>query len=132
MPVNKRRLTLRLETYNEQGEKIIEHIRQQARKAREEKQISQRELSLTVNRSKSFISKMEAGDLVPSVTDLLAMSLTLKKPLKYFLPGFAYYKPTDDELDGDEWELVRAYRKIKNDEAKKLAIKSVEGLSQIK
>jgi transcriptional regulator with XRE-family HTH domain len=124
--------SIRGEKFNEQGIQILEHIKEQAKKAREETELSQRELSNKVNRSKSFISKMEKGDVVPSVTDLLAMSIILEKPLKYFIPDFAYYKDAGEEVNGEEWELLKAFRRIHGKEVKRIAIRTIGELGQIK
>lgn len=126
------RIQIRIERFNEQGQQIADYIRTQAKKAREEKGLSQRELSFKVNRSKGFISKMESGDVVPSVTDLLAMAIILEKPLKYFVPAFAYFAGPEDKTNGREWELLSNFREIGSEELQELAIKQVRQLAEIK
>jgi hypothetical protein len=75
---------------------------------------------------------MENKEVLPSVTDLLAMTIVLEEPFKYFFPGFAYYKSTEDEPDGEEIELIEAFRKIKSKQAKRIAFNTIEQLAEIK
>lgn len=125
----KTRIQVRVETVNEEGEKILAHIRDQIRRARLEKDFSTRWLSQQVNRSSSFLSKVEAGNAEPSILDLVALTVTLQKPLKYFVP--TYYKERDEELTGEEWELVQHFRRIKSRETRKIAINTMQQLAEI-
>ena len=129
---NRSLFTSRTDTLNEKGEEIFQFFIKQEKKARDEKDLSQRDMSFLVNRSQGFISKMEKGEVLPSLTDLLAMTLILEKPFKYFIPSFAYYKSKEGETDGEEWELLQAFRKIKSEDAKRIAINTIEQLAEMK
>jgi len=128
----KRIIDLSITTLTERGQEVFDHFNEQERKARQRKGLSQRELSSKIGRSKTFISKMEKKEVLPSVTDLLGMTIVLEEPFKYFFPGFAYYKSTEDEPDGEEMELLKAFRKIKSKPAKRIAVNTIEQLAEIK
>jgi transcriptional regulator with XRE-family HTH domain len=128
----KRIIDLSITTLTEKGQEVFDHFNEQERKARIRKGLSQRELSSKIGRSKTFVSKMEKNEVLPSVTDLLAMTIVLEEPFKYFFPSFAYYKTTEDEPDGEELEFLKALRKIKSKQAKRIAFNTVEQLAEIK
>lgn len=131
MPKSKDKLRIELSArrVNEEGEKILDHIREQIRKARLEQNYSTRALSEEVNHSTSFISKVEQGHLQPGILDLVALTVILKRPLKYFVP--TYYKDSEGELTGEEWELIQHFRRIKNKETRKIAINTMQQLAEI-
>lgn len=123
------RIELTYRKVTSEGEAILAHIREQIKKARQQQNLSTRELSQKVNHSTSFISKVEQGTLQPGILDLLALTVILQKPLKYFVP--TYYKEKDEDLTGEEWELIRHFRKIKNDDTRRIAVNTMQQLAEI-
>ncbi len=108
-------------------EKLTNYIKEKVKEAREEQNLSQRELSRIIERSNAYIQQIESGRLDASILDLVGLSLALKKPIKYFLP---LYEKDEDELGAREWELLDHFRKIQDGEMQDLAVKQVAQLAR--
>jgi transcriptional regulator with XRE-family HTH domain len=124
------RIELTVRNVNDEGEKILKHIREKIKEAREEKDYSTRSLSQMVARSTSFISKVEQGKLEPGILELIALTVILQKPLKYFVP--TYFREREKELSGEEWEMIQQFRRIKNRETRQITIRTIGQLAEIK
>lgn len=127
-----RPITIQLDIFSksEQGEKVSAHIRRQIGDAREEKDLSQRELSKRIKRSSAYISQLEAGRIEPTALDLIAIAIALEKPLAYFFPQSI--KSDENGLSDKEWQLVWQFRRIKSSDAQDVAIKQVRQLADLK
>lgn len=126
----KTRIKFTITKTNEEGEKILNHIRERIFEARKEKDYSTRGLSQMMRRSESYISKLENGDVEPGILDLLSLTVILQKPLKYFVP--TYFKEDKEELSGEEWELVTHFRNIKDKGNRRFAIRAIEQFAGMK
>lgn len=98
------------------------------REARESEGLSQRQLSAIMSRSNAYISLVESKRLNATVLDLIGFVVALKRPLKYFLP---LDEVQDEEITGDEWELLTQYRKLKDEAIRKTAIKQIKELTKL-
>ena len=107
-----------------------EYVRKRIKKARMEKGISARALSTLIGRTPSYISSLETGRIETKIADLLAIAQATQQPIKYFMPN--RYKQKEQELDGEEYELVKNFRKIKTEDAKEIAQKTVKQLAGLK
>ena len=119
---------LRVGWRKEWEEKLTEHIKTRIRQAREEKGISQRELSRRLDRSNTYVQHLESGRLDLPVIDLVGLVFEFDKPLEYFLP---LEEKDKTKLSGREWELVQKFRGIKDDATKDFAIKQIAQLAKL-
>jgi transcriptional regulator with XRE-family HTH domain len=108
-------------------EKITRYLALRVKQAREEKGLSQRELSEALDRSKAYISQIEGGRLDTPVIDLLGMAFLFEKPLKYFLP----IEEQKGEPVGEELELLDHFRRIPDDAIRETAVKQVAELAKL-
>jgi len=108
-------------------ETIAKHLQKKIREARENKKLSQRELSQRLERSPAYIGHVENGRLDVTVIDLVGLIAELDESLEYFLPIGEKDKST---LSAEEQEIVKHLRKIKDDATRDLAIKQVAQLAK--
>jgi transcriptional regulator with XRE-family HTH domain len=100
------------------------------KEAREERGISQTELAKAIFKRRPSISEMENGRMYPDIQSLLLMSRYLKKPLSYFIPSFIRVFKEEDVLTSEEEELLLYFRRIRQSDQKRLAIKQLRVLSE--
>lgn len=100
------------------------------RRAREEKELSQRALASKIYRRQAALSEMENGKMEVSASTLMALSYHLEKPISYFFPE--RYNPHTklSEVSSLEEEiLVNIHKLDEKDQAKILAqIKAIINL----
>jgi transcriptional regulator with XRE-family HTH domain len=125
-------VNLSVKRFNDEGTKLLDFIRERIKTARTEAGISQRKLSQKVFRSNSYITRIENGDIEPGFTEIIAISMTLDKPLKYFLPA-QYTRDKDDQVrGGHEYDLVNHFRRITNEDIQRIGVKTVQDLAELK
>jgi len=90
------------------------------RKARLEAGISQSELAKFVYVSQAAISDMENGKREVSSTELLAMSVKLRKPIIYFFPESYVREEEQSKLSPLYQELVIQGKRLSNEDLKKI------------
>ncbi len=121
-------ILLRIGKRNKLEKDLSEYILSQLIKARKKKGLSQRQLGQMLRRSNAYISLVERLRLDLTVVDLIGLSLLLDEPIGYFLPISA---EDDGKLSGQEWELVRQFRKISDEPIKEAAINQIGELARI-
>ncbi len=82
----KTRVQLNYKNTTPEGEEIIDYFRKKVQEERTARGLSQRQLSWEINRSNNFVTKLENGDTIPDILEIIAIAKILKKPIAYFLP----------------------------------------------
>lgn len=106
-------------------------IGERIRTARLENNLSQEELAKAIYKRRASLSDMENGKMLPDAFTLIFLANRLKKSLDYFIPEI-YRKAIvfqEGELSTLEKELLSQFRRITNEEIKKLAINQVRALA---
>ena len=125
MPKLKFQWTVNWERADE--EKYLKHIKARIKEARDDAEMTQGELAQKVGRTQAYFSKLEGGELVPSVIELLGIAQFTKKPIQFFLP----IQDEDQEtLTGKEWQLVTYFKRIEDEQDKDIAISTVKAFAQ--
>jgi transcriptional regulator with XRE-family HTH domain len=109
--------------------KITKYIGAAIRKAREEKGISQAELSRFIYRRRATLSDIENGKTEPDASTLAILAHTLEKPLGYFYPAFIYRPLKKEDLNPLEIELLIQFRQVCSDHLRKVIIKQVKAIA---
>ena len=105
-------------------------ISERIKQAREERNMSQEELAKRIYKNRVTISDYERGRTQVSASDLQQIAYALEKPITFFYPDFPKIRGANtNELDDREKELIRAFRRIGNNEAEILAIQHVRKLA---
>ena len=94
------------------------------RKARQELGLSQEELAKRIYRRRPSLSDMENGKMEPDASTLLMLAIALDKPLTYFYPPkyIRGFPSTQDDLSPLEQELIRVFRRLPDETARRIAI----------
>jgi transcriptional regulator with XRE-family HTH domain len=80
------------------------------KEAREERGMSQTELSEQVFRRQAAISEMENGKMEPDAITLMRLAAALEKPLTYFFPRPWVRHIPQEDLSPFEQELIMEFR----------------------
>lgn len=113
---------------SEWAEVITKYLANRVKEVREDLGYSQRKLSNSLGRSNAYISQIESGDLDLSVLDVLGLSALSKKPIRFFLP---LEEEEEGKILGDEWEILRQFRKIKDEHIRQAALKQIAQLAKV-
>jgi transcriptional regulator with XRE-family HTH domain len=107
---------------------ISQHLREQFRRAREERGVSQAELGRRVDKTGSAIGDIERGRVRVTVDELAELAEHLEKPVTYF---FAPYVPgaEDHDLSSREIELLLNFREIRSEVLARVAFDLVENIA---
>jgi transcriptional regulator with XRE-family HTH domain len=100
---------------NKEGEAILVYIQNQVKKERIAHNLSQRKLSHEVDRSNNWATRLENGELLPDILDIIALSVIFKKPISYFLPTRYRDKPgeiTLEEMKEERRKAIEALSKL--------------------
>jgi transcriptional regulator with XRE-family HTH domain len=106
-------------------------VGQRIREAREEYDLSQKQLADRIDRRQAAVSAMENGLMEPDATTLLMLSEVLAKPISYFFPLPWGPKVSRGDLTYDEQALLLEFRRLQNDEHRKIAISQVAALAAL-
>lgn len=82
------------------------------KKAREEKGMSQAELAQEMKRRQGTISAIELGKSDISILTLFSFSLTLRKPISYFLPTSFIKDLVYDVKNADEEQILKDFKEL--------------------
>lgn len=82
-------------------------VQNKLRQAREEADLTQREIAKMLGLNQTGYSDFETGKTQPSINYLMELSAILKKPFSWFLDI-----EDGGELTPDEVELLEVYRKL--------------------
>ncbi len=116
--------------WEREGEaEYLKYIKARIKEAREDAQLTQAELAEKLQRTQTYFSKLETGDLVPSITEILGIAQFTNKPIQFFLP---IQDVSEDILTGKEWQLISHFRNIHSEEVKDIALSTVKHFSQMK
>lgn len=99
------------------------------REAREERGFTQRELADRITRRQATISDFERGQMQPDATTLVILAEVLQKPLTYFFPEPWGQRVSRGDLTYNEQALLLEFRRLHNDEYRKLAVNLVAVLA---
>ena len=77
--------------------------------------------------SSSYVSQLESGRLDVALTDLVALSAALDKPVRYFLP---VYEVREGQLTPEEESLVQQFRQIKSPSLREAASAHIAQLAK--
>ena len=105
----------------------LKHIKRRIKEARDDVEMTQGELAQKVGRTQAYFSKLEGGELVPSVIELLGIAQFTGKPIEFFLP--IQYED-EETLTGKEWQLVAHFRRIEDERDREIAISTVKAFGQ--
>ena len=108
---------------------LSRYIREQVRKAREEKGWSQEELAKKVYKTGSAIGDIERGRVKVSAEELATLAAYLEKPITYFFQP--YFRGAEEkDLSPEEKELVRYFREIQNPVLESIALDQVKNMAE--
>jgi transcriptional regulator with XRE-family HTH domain len=96
------------------------------RKAREEANLSQKELSDKIYRRQATLSDLENGKSEVGTVTLILLSAALNKPITYFFPPFVYQELKPEKFTPLEHELLDSFREIWSDHLREIAIDLVK------
>lgn len=99
------------------------------RAAREERDLTQRRLAERIRRRQATISDFERGLRQPDATTLVILAEELQKPITYFFPLPWGQRVTRGDLTYDEQALLLEFRRLNNEEHRKLAVALVSALA---
>lgn len=110
---------------------FTEAIGQRIREAREERDLSQKQLAERIERRQAAVSEMENGRMEPDATTLVMLAQVLTKPISYFFPLPWGPKVSRSDLTYDEQALLLEFRRLQSDEQRKVAINQVAALADL-
>lgn len=109
-------------------EQIAEFIREHIKQAREERNVSQDELSKAISKTNVTISDIERGKVGISAVDLALIAKALNKPISYFVPDYLHIRIPPAELKTNEQILIEEFRRLEYSELEKLILDFVSQL----
>jgi transcriptional regulator with XRE-family HTH domain len=101
------------------------------RKAREEHEYSQAQLSDLLQKRRATISDIENGKVLPSFETIISLATHLKKPLIYFIPE--KYRAMVNEQESQtqfEQELLIQFRRLPEN-LQQIAIQQIKAMADI-
>ncbi|MBI5031753.1 MAG: helix-turn-helix transcriptional regulator [Chloroflexi bacterium] len=129
MPKIKFQLTANWE--REEDERYIQYIKARIRDARENHtpKMTQAELAEKLGRTQAYFSKLEKGELVPSIVEMLGIAQHTQTPIQFFLP---IQDIKEDQLNGMEWRLLSSFRSIEDNQRKEIVIDTAKKFAETK
>jgi transcriptional regulator with XRE-family HTH domain len=109
---------------------FTEALGQRIRDAREERGLSQMQLSERIERRQAAISDMENGRMQPDATTLVVLAQVLEKPVTYFFPPPWGPRVARGDLSYDEQALLLEFRRLQSDEHRQIAIALLTALAE--
>jgi transcriptional regulator with XRE-family HTH domain len=107
----------RRHTAKEHGPDPIDiHVGRQLRLARELAGLTQTDIGRKLGMSFQVVQKYEQGEIRVSASRLFQLSVLMAKPVAYFFEGFEVGAGSQNEMQRDEIDLVRAFRLIHSQE----------------
>jgi transcriptional regulator with XRE-family HTH domain len=101
------------------------------RKAREERGLSQDQLSKAIYKRRASISEIENGKMMMDMETLFMLCIALKKPMRYFVPEKYQHYLTKEKLSVREEQLLLEFRRIRDDKQEQLAIKQIQAIADV-
>ena len=101
------------------------------REARTLRGLSQAQLAQRIKRRQAAISDMERGRMEPNATALLMLADVLDKPVSFFFPSPWGPKVSRSDLSYDEQALLLEFRRLRDDDYQKIAIRLVAALAEL-
>jgi transcriptional regulator with XRE-family HTH domain len=96
----------------ERPNKFTRAMGQLIKDARDERDLSQTELSELVYRRQAAISEMETGKMEADASTLMLLAAALEKPLTYFFPRPWVRHVPQEDLSPVEQELITEFRQL--------------------
>lgn len=106
-------------------------VGQRIRQAREERGLSQRQLSDRIERRQAAVSDFERGMMQPDATTLVVLAQVLEKPITYFFPPPWGPRVARGDLTYDEQALLLEFRRLQSDEHRQIAIAQLAALADL-
>jgi transcriptional regulator with XRE-family HTH domain len=106
-------------------------VGQRIRDARNDRNLSQRQLAERIERRQAAVSDMENGRMQPDATTLLLLAEVLEKPVTYFFPPPWGPRVSRGDLTYDEQALLLEFRRLKSDEHRQIAITQLAALADL-
>jgi transcriptional regulator with XRE-family HTH domain len=94
--------------------------------AREDANLSQKELADKIYRRQATLSDLETGKSEVGTVTLILLSAALNKPITYFFPPFVYQELKPEKFTPLEHELLDSFREIWSDHLREVAIDLVK------
>lgn len=92
------------------------------RQARNERDLSQRDLAGLIHRRQATISALENGAMEPHASALVLLSEALQKPVTYFLPEPWGPRVSRGDLTYEEQALLLEFRRLTSEEHQTMAV----------
>jgi len=91
--------------------------------------LTQGELAEKLGRTQAYFSKLESGELVPSIVEMLGIAQHTQTPIQFFLP---IQDTEEDQLNGMEWHLLSNFRNIEDNQLKEIVIDTAKKFAETK
>jgi transcriptional regulator with XRE-family HTH domain len=111
----------------EEEERYGKYIKAKIKEARERSGLTQTELASKLGRTQAYFSKLESGELVVSIVELLGIAQFTNTPIQNFLP---IQDANKEDLTGQEWQLLTLFRKIEDDRIRGIALNQMRQLAE--
>ena len=112
----------------EEEENYLKHIKAQIRVARDNAHLTQGELAKKLGRTQAYFSKLESGDLVVSIIELLGIARYTNTPIQFFLP---IQDTGEAVLTGKAWQLNSYFSKITSEEAQDAVLSVAKHFAEV-